>query len=137
MAKGFKLEYRGLKYGGSTIRQSLNNYLDVLEEVGEEESKRVAEEILSEARELANRKSGQLADSGKIIDIPTIKRGFKWLVRFSAVNRRDGYNYAFIQHEDPHNDGIEGGTGWHYLQIPFEEHMKKIMARFADKMGRV
>lgn len=137
MAKGFKLEYKGLKYGGSSLRQSLNNYLEELQEVGEEESRRIAEEIVEEARERVNFRSGKLASSGKIIDIPTAKRGFKWLIRFSANNTYTGYNYAYIQHEDPYHGESEGREGWHYLQIPFEEHMKKIVARFADKMGRV
>ena len=137
LAKGFKLEYRGLKYGGSSLRQSLNNYLEELQEVGEEESKRIAKEIIDEAKELVNIRSGQLANSGKIIDIPTIRKGFKWTIRFSAVNLRDGYNYAFIQHEDPQHFGGDGGKGWHYLQIPFEEHMKLVTERFAEKMGRV
>lgn len=137
LAKGFKLEYRGLKYGGSSLRQSLDNYLEELQEVGEEESKRIAEEIVEEARDRVNVRSGRLANSGKIIDVPTKRKGFKWLIRFSAVNLRDGYNYAFIQHEDPYNDGSEGMKGWHYLQIPFEEHMKMVTERFAEKMGRV
>lgn len=136
LAKGFKLEYRGLKYGGSSLRQSLDNYIEELQEVGEEESKRIAEEIVEDARNRVNVRSGRLASSGKIIDVPTKRKGFKWLIRFSANNPRDGYNYAFIQHEDPYNDGSEVG-GWHYLQIPFEEHMRMITARFADKMGRV
>lgn len=136
MAKGFKLEYRGLKYGGSSLRQSLDNYIEELQEVGEEESKRIAEEIVEDARNRVNVRSGRLASSGKIIDVPTKRKGFKWLIRFSANNPNDGYNYAFIQHEDPYNDGSEVG-GWHYLQIPFEEHMRMITARFADKMGRV
>ena len=136
LAKGFKLEYRGLKYGGSSLRQSLDNYIEELQEVGEEESKRIAEEIVEDARNRVNVRSGRLASSGKIIDVPTKRKGFKWLIRFSANNPNDGYNYAFIQHEDPYNDGSEVG-GWHYLQIPFEEHMRMITARFADKMGRV
>lgn len=136
LAKGFKLEYKGLKYGGSSLRQSLDNYIEELQEVGEEESKRIAEEIVEDARNRVNVRSGRLASSGKIIDVPTKRSGFKWLIRFSATNPNNGYNYAFIQHEDPYNDGSEVG-GWHYLQIPFEEHMRMVTERFAEKMRRV
>ena len=137
MAKGFKLEYKGLKYGGSSLRQSLDNYIEELQEVGEEESKRIAEEILEEAKERANYRTGALSNSGKIINVPTKKKGFKWMIRFSANNVFTDYNYAFIQHEDPYHGESEGREGWHYLQIPFEEHMKMVTDRFAEKMGRV
>lgn len=139
MAGKFKLQYKGLKYGGSSIRQSLNNYLDELKGISEDESKKVAEEIVEEAKERVNIHTGRLLDSGKIISIPSIKKGFKWAIRFSAYNPRDGYNYAYVQHEDPYGDGKGSRfvSGWHYLQIPFEEHMREFTKRLAETMRRV
>lgn len=143
MAGKFKLRFRGSVYGGSTLRQSLNNYLDLLEKVGEEESLNIAEEIVREAKLRVNVRSHALQRSGAVVMENRIKRGFKWVIQFSAVNDAygdgQGYNYAYVQHEDPYNKGggSEADEGWHYLQIPFEEHMKNCLSKLADKMGRV
>lgn len=144
MAGKFKLRYRGSVYGGSTLRQSFNNYLDLLQQAGEEEALDVAEEIVKEAKDRVNVRSGALRDSGSVIMENRIKKGFKWLIQFSAVKdlygEGSGYNYAYIQHEDPYNTGGAGSEidrGWHYLQIPFEKHMREFTKKLAETMRRV
>lgn len=131
----FKTRFREGVHGGSSLTQALKNYFEGLEKVTDRSMRKIAKGILAESKELVPLDSGELQKSGKVVKDRRFKGKIKYRIEYSAKNKKNGYNYAFIQHEKTSYNHSGGRTCW-YLKIPFENAYQDFLANLANDVRK-
>lgn len=124
------------KYGGANLRQALDNYIVRVLFEGEAGVREAANFLLGESRPLVPVDSGKLKESGEVVS----KGGYKnrtpiYSVKYSAESK-NGFNYAYIQHETPPPIYQHEQGQWKYLEQPFKENRERLLSIIADYIRR-
>lgn len=112
-------------------KKELQRFLRTLETVPEQVMRDEADRLLKEARLETPRDTGKLERSVKV-KLSKSKR-FNMGLLISASARKDGENYAGIQHDNTHfRHPVKGKA--HYLSDPYHRSIKRLEKKLGKKV---